>query len=191
MHIGQLKVQQLLGPSAGPRPPGLQSNVQTKANEQIISLFVSDEEKENCICQNGQNLSYWNRYFVMYPHKCTLNNFKKKYQEKWENAYLTVKNARASRTLRQVLDPSQYWLASLVQLHFTMSVKPQKKFWALLDRILDPLVGVPPGRNLGPVEVLWDGDGEGQVTSGSIIWSRFGIPRVLTYWKYYLPSFFG
>ena len=29
--------------------------------------------------------------------KCTLNNLKKKHQEKWENAYLTVKNARASR----------------------------------------------------------------------------------------------
>ena len=37
-----------------------------------------------------------------------LKNFKKSYQEKWENAYLTLKNARASRALRQALVPSQY-----------------------------------------------------------------------------------
>ena len=35
---------------------------------------------------------------------------KKKYQEKWENAYLRVKNARAPRALRRALDPGQYWL---------------------------------------------------------------------------------
>ena len=42
-----------------------------------------------------------------------IKNLKKKYQEKWENAYLIVKNAKASRALRQALDPGQYWLASL------------------------------------------------------------------------------
>ena len=47
----------------------------------------------------------------MYPHKCTLKNLKKKYQEKWENAYLIVKNARASRTLRQALNPGQSYIA--------------------------------------------------------------------------------
>ena len=30
----------------------------------------------------------------MYPQKCKLKHLKKKYQEKWENAYLTVKNTR-------------------------------------------------------------------------------------------------
>ena len=36
-----------------------------------------------------------------------LKNFKKRSQEKWENAYLTLKNARASRALRRALDPGQ------------------------------------------------------------------------------------
>ena len=64
---------------------------QTKVNEKTRPLIVSDKEKENYICQNVQNLLYWNRYFVIYPHKCTLNNLKKKYQKKWENAYVTIK----------------------------------------------------------------------------------------------------
>ena len=38
---------------------------------------------------------------------------KKKYLEKWENASLRVKNARAPRALRRALDPGQYWLALL------------------------------------------------------------------------------
>ena len=74
----------------------------------------------------------------MYPHKCTLNIWKKKYQEKWENAYLTVKNARAARALRQALDPGQYWLILLAQLHFATSAKSQEKFLAPPDQILDP-----------------------------------------------------
>ena len=57
-----------------------------------------------------------------------IKNLKKKYQEKWENAYLIVKNARASRALRQALDPGQYWLASLTQLHFAASPKSREKF---------------------------------------------------------------
>ena len=116
---------------------------QTKVNEQTRPLIASDKEKENCICQNVQNLSFCSRYFVIYPHKCTLNNLKKKYQEKWENAYLTVKNARASRALRWALDPCQYWLASLTRLCFAMSAKSPKKFLGpQLDQILDPLVNL-------------------------------------------------
>ena len=42
-----------------------------------------------------------------------IKNLKKEYQEKWENAYLIVKNATASRALRWALDCGQYWLASL------------------------------------------------------------------------------
>ena len=57
-----------------------------------------------------------------------IKNLKKKCQEKWENAYLTVRNTRASRTLRWALDPSQYWLTSLARLHFAMSAKSWKKF---------------------------------------------------------------
>ena len=66
---------------------------------------------------------------------------KKRYQEKWENAYLTVKNARASRALRWALDPSQYWLASLARLRFATLAKSRKTFLGPpLDQILDPLV---------------------------------------------------
>ena len=36
-----------------------------------------------------------------------MKNLKKRYQEKWENAHLTLKNARASRALRLALDPGQ------------------------------------------------------------------------------------
>ena len=142
MHIWQLNVWQLLGPSAGPRPPAYGVLFQqTKVNEKTRPLIVSDKERENCICQNVQNLSYWNRYFVIYPHKCTLNNLKKKFQEKWENAYMTVKNARVSRALRWALDPGHYWLALLTRLHLAMSAKSRKKFLGPpLDQILDPLV---------------------------------------------------
>ena len=59
-----------------------------------------------------------------------IKNFEKKYQEKWENAYLTVKNARASRALRRALDPGQYWLASLPRLRFATLAKSREKFLA-------------------------------------------------------------
>ena len=48
----------------------------------------------------------------------------------WENAYLRVKNTRASRALRWALDPGQYWLTSLARLYFTTSAKSRKKFLA-------------------------------------------------------------
>ena len=57
-----------------------------------------------------------------------IKKLKKKYQEKWENACLTVKNARASRALRWALDPGEYWLTLLTQLHFATSAKSQKIF---------------------------------------------------------------
>ena len=93
------------------------------------------------------------RYFVIYPHKCTLKKLKKKYQEKWENAYLIVKNARASRALRQALDPGQYFMARFARqtsLHSPdfASLRRQnigKNFWGPpLDQILDPLLLVVP-----------------------------------------------
>ena len=120
------------GALSGPQTSSLAYRVmfqQTKVHEKTRPLIVSDKERENCICQNVQNLSYWNRYFVIYPHKCTLNHLKKKYQEKWENAYVTVKDTRASRALRWALDPHQYWLTSLARLCFaTTSAKSWKKF---------------------------------------------------------------
>ena len=77
MHIWQLKVQQLLGPYFSPRPLAYRAMyLQIKPSEQIRPLIFSEKVKETCICQNGQNLSYWNKYFVMYPHKCKLKNLK-------------------------------------------------------------------------------------------------------------------
>ena len=102
--------------------------LQTKISEQIQPLIVSDKEKEKCICKTVQILSYWNQYFLSFQHKCTLNNLKKRYQEKWENAYLRVNNVRASRALRRALDPDQYWLTLLAPLCFTTLAKSQKKF---------------------------------------------------------------
>ena len=43
--------------------------LKTKPNEQIGPLSFSD-----VFVKNGQNLSYLNRYFVMYPHKATVKN---------------------------------------------------------------------------------------------------------------------
>ena len=65
---------------------------------------------------------------VNVPTELYIKNLKKKYQEKWENAYLKVKNARASRALRRTLDPSQYWLALLARLRFAPSAKSPEKF---------------------------------------------------------------
>ena len=129
----------------GPKPPAYRvMNLQTKWIEQLKPLILSDKENGNCICQNGQNLLYWNRYFVMYPHKCTLKKFKKKYQEKWENTYLIVKNARASRALWRALDPGQYYTTRFTRsLNFAWLRRQNlgKNFWAPpLDQILDPLL---------------------------------------------------
>ena len=44
-------------------------------------------------------------------HTKCIKKLKKKYQEKWENAYLIVKNSRASRALRWALDPGLYYIA--------------------------------------------------------------------------------
>ena len=46
--------------------------LQTKPNEQIRSLIFSDKKRKIGFVKNGQNLSYLNGYFVMYPHKPTV-----------------------------------------------------------------------------------------------------------------------
>ena len=47
------------GPKCDPRPQAYRVMfLQTKVNEQIRPLIVSDKEMENYICQNVQNLSY-------------------------------------------------------------------------------------------------------------------------------------
>ena len=57
----------------------------------------------------------------------------------WENAYLSIKNPKASRALKQALDPGHRLLASLVQLCFTTSATFDLRSWGPpLDQILDP-----------------------------------------------------
>ena len=54
-----LKSMTASGVLSGPRPPTYKvMYLQTKINEQLRPLIVSDKEKENYICQNVQNLSY-------------------------------------------------------------------------------------------------------------------------------------
>ena len=57
----------------------------------------------------------------------------------WENAYLSIKNPKASRALKQALDPGRKLLASLAQLRFATSAIFGLSTWAPpLDQILDP-----------------------------------------------------
>ena len=56
-----------------------------------------------------------------------------------ENAYLSIKNPKASRALKRALDPGRRILASLVQLRFTTSATFGLRSWGPpLDQILDP-----------------------------------------------------
>ena len=56
-----------------------------------------------------------------------------------ENAYLSIKNPKASRALKRALDPGRRMLASLARLRFAMSATFGLKSWAPpLDQILDP-----------------------------------------------------
>ena len=57
----------------------------------------------------------------------------------WENAYLSIKNPKASRALKWALDPSRKLLASLAQLRFATSAIFGLSTWGPpLDQILDP-----------------------------------------------------
>ena len=60
----------------------------------------------------------------------------------WENAYLSIKNPKASRALKRALDPGRKLLASLAslaQLRFAMSATFGLSTWGPpLDQILDP-----------------------------------------------------
>ena len=56
-----------------------------------------------------------------------------------ENAYLSIKNPKASRALKRALDPSRRMLASLARLCFAMSATFGLRSWGPpLDQILDP-----------------------------------------------------
>ena len=57
----------------------------------------------------------------------------------WENAYLSIKNPKASRALKRALDPGRKLLASLAWLRFTTSATFGLSTWGPpLDQILDP-----------------------------------------------------
>ena len=57
----------------------------------------------------------------------------------WENAYLSIKNPKASRALKWALDPGRKLLASLAQLRFATSATFGLSTWGPpLDQILDP-----------------------------------------------------
>ena len=56
-----------------------------------------------------------------------------------ENAYLSIKNPKASRALKQALDPGRRMLTSLARLRFTTSATFGLRSWGPpLDQILDP-----------------------------------------------------
>ena len=56
-----------------------------------------------------------------------------------ENAYLSIKNPKASRALKPALDPSRRMLASLAQLRVAMLATFGLRSWGPpLDQILDP-----------------------------------------------------
>ena len=60
-----------------------------------------------------------------------------------ENAYLSIKNPKASRALKRALDPGRRMLASLARLCFAMSATFGLRSWGPpLDQILDPHLNV-------------------------------------------------
>ena len=48
----------------------------------------------------------------------------------WENAYLSIKNPKASRALKWALDPSHKLLTSLARLRFATSATFGLRTWA-------------------------------------------------------------
>ena len=67
-----------------------------------------------------------------------------------ENAYLSIKNPKASRALKRALDPGRRMLASLARLRFAMSATFGLRSWGPpLDQILDPhLFSCTYGKNI-------------------------------------------
>ena len=74
--------------------------------------------------------------------KIDVKNERKRVSRMCENAYLSIKNPKASRALKWALDPSPRLLASLTPLCFTTSATFSLRSWAPLDQILDPHLGI-------------------------------------------------
>ena len=70
--------------------------------------------------------------------KIDVKNERKRVSRMCENAYLSIKNPKASRALKQALDPGHRLLALLTRLHFTTSATFSLRSWGPPDQILDP-----------------------------------------------------
>ena len=76
--------------------------------------------------------------------KIDVKNERKRVSRMCENAYLSIKNPKASRALKQALDPGHRLLTSLARLRFATSATFSLRSWAPPDQILDPhLMYVP------------------------------------------------
>ena len=71
--------------------------------------------------------------------KIDVKNKRKRVSRMCENAYLSIKNPKASRARLRALDPGRRMLTSLTQLHFATSATFGLRSWGPpLDQILDP-----------------------------------------------------
>ena len=73
--------------------------------------------------------------------KIDIKNERKRVSRMCENAYLSIKNPKDSRALKQALEPGCRLLTSLARLHFAMLATFGLRSWAPpppLDQILDP-----------------------------------------------------
>ena len=76
--------------------------------------------------------------------KIDVKNKRKRVSRMCENAYLSIKNPKASRALKRALDPSHKMLTSLARLRFATSELSASEAGAPLDQILDPHLRFPP-----------------------------------------------
>ena len=70
--------------------------------------------------------------------KIDVKNERKRVSRMCENAYLSIKNPKASRALKRALDPSRRLLTLLSRLCFATSATFGLRNWGPLDQILDP-----------------------------------------------------
>ena len=98
--------------------------------QHIISLIFSSQTNFQ-IRKKIRNFCYGNVHILSCAYiNYKLKILKRRYQEKWENAYLTLKNARASR----VMVPRQCVLTSLTLWHYTLIANLGKMCWTPLTK---------------------------------------------------------
>ena len=80
--------------------------------------------------------------------KIDVKNERKRVSRMCENAYLSIKNPKASRALKRALDPGDRLLASLTRLRFaTLATFGLRTWGPPLDQILDPHLNYPHLKN--------------------------------------------